>query len=67
MRELEEAQAELAEVNEALDAVIAANERVRALALQWISKKPENVSESAVRVILAEAGSQIIAALDGAS
>lgn len=53
-----------AEQKERADKAEAAVERARSLALQWISKMPEDLTESAVRVILAEAGSQVIAALD---
>lgn len=42
----------------------AAVARVRALARRWVADMPGNVTESAVRVILADAGQQIIAALD---
>jgi hypothetical protein len=38
-------------------------ETVRALAQQWVDEEPANVSESAVRLIFAEAGRKILAEL----
>lgn len=41
-------------------------DRVRRLAQQWVDDMPAHMGGSAVRVILAEAGGRILAALDGA-